>query len=56
MAFAIGGLMNKKIARELGLSEITGKMHKRRLMKRWSTVAVPSRTHGRSVCREIAKS
>lgn len=31
---AIGGLMNKQIAAELGLSEITVKVHKRRVMEK----------------------
>jgi FixJ family two-component response regulator len=29
---AIGGLMNKQIAAELGITEITAKVHKRRMM------------------------
>lgn len=32
MAFAIGGLMNKQIAGELGVAEITAKVHKRQVM------------------------
>lgn len=31
---AIGGLMNKQIAAELGVSEITAKVHKRRVMEK----------------------
>ena len=32
--YAIGGLMNKQIAAELGISEITAKVHKRHVMKK----------------------
>lgn len=34
MALAIGGLMNKQVAAELGTSEITAKVHKRRVMEK----------------------
>lgn len=41
MAFAIGGLMNKQIAGELGLSEITAKVHKRRVMDKMGARSLP---------------
>ncbi|KQP82588.1 MULTISPECIES: response regulator [unclassified Methylobacterium] len=34
MGCAIGGLMNKQIAAELGITEITAKVHKRRVMEK----------------------
>ena len=34
MRHAIGGLMNKQIAAELGITEITAKVHKRRVMEK----------------------
>lgn len=34
MTLAIGGLLNKQIAAEMGISEITAKVHKRRLMEK----------------------
>lgn len=34
MNLAIGGLLNKQIAAELGISEITAKVHKRRVMEK----------------------
>lgn len=34
LALAIGGLMNKQVAAELGTSEITAKVHKRRVMEK----------------------
>lgn len=34
MALAIGGLMNKQLAAELGTSEITAKVHKRHVMEK----------------------
>lgn len=34
MCCAIGGLMNKQISAELGITEITAKVHKRRLMEK----------------------
>lgn len=34
LGYAIGGLMNKQIAAELGVSEITAKVHKRNMMKK----------------------
>ncbi|KQO66418.1 response regulator [Methylobacterium sp. Leaf89] len=34
MRCAIGGLMNKQIAAELGITEITAKVHKRRVMEK----------------------
>ena len=41
MACAIGGLMNKQIAGELGLSEITAKVHKRRVMEKMAARSLP---------------
>jgi FixJ family two-component response regulator len=41
MALAIGGLMNKQIAGELGISEITAKVHKRRVMEKMSARSLP---------------
>ncbi|MCZ4061392.1 response regulator [Pantoea sp. LMR881] len=34
MLLAIGGLLNKQIAHEMGVSEITAKVHKRRVMEK----------------------
>ncbi|MDW8845181.1 response regulator [Erwinia sp. MMLR14_017] len=34
MLLAIGGLLNKQIAAEMGISEITAKVHKRRVMEK----------------------
>ena len=34
MLLAIGGLLNKQIATEMGISEITAKVHKRRMMEK----------------------
>jgi FixJ family two-component response regulator len=34
MGYAIGGLMNKQIAGEIGVSEITAKVHKRHVMEK----------------------
>ncbi|WP_245413608.1 response regulator transcription factor [Mangrovicella endophytica] len=34
LGYAIGGLMNKQIAAELGISEITAKVHKRHMMEK----------------------
>ncbi|WP_207458260.1 response regulator [Azospirillum sp. SYSU D00513] len=41
MACAIGGLMNKQIAGELGLSEITAKVHKRHVMEKMGARSLP---------------
>lgn len=41
MAYAIGGLMNKQIAGELGLSEITAKVHKRHVMEKMGARSLP---------------
>lgn len=41
MSCTIGGLMNKQIAAELGLSEITAKVHKRRVMEKMSARSLP---------------
>ncbi|GGF68214.1 DNA-binding response regulator [Azorhizobium oxalatiphilum] len=41
MACAIGGLMNKQIAGELGLSEITTKVHKRHVMEKMGARSLP---------------
>ena len=35
MAFVTAGLMNKQIAGEMGLSEITVKIHRGHVMKKW---------------------
>ncbi len=37
LGLAIGGLLNKQIARALGVSEITAKVHKRRVMEKMQT-------------------
>ena len=37
LELAIGGLLNKQIATELGISEITAKVHKRRVMDKMET-------------------
>ncbi|CAO3408751.1 hypothetical protein [Azospirillum largimobile] len=41
LACAIGGLMNKQIAGELGLSEITAKVHKRHVMEKMGARSLP---------------
>ncbi len=41
MALAIGGLMNKQIAGELGTTEITAKVHKRRGMEKMCARSLP---------------
>ena len=41
MALAIGGLMNKQIAGELGITEITAKVHKRRVMDKMGARSLP---------------
>jgi FixJ family two-component response regulator len=41
MALAIGGLMNKQIAGELGTTEITAKVHKRRVMTKMRARSLP---------------
>lgn len=41
MALAIGGLMNKQIAGELGITEITAKVHKGRVMEKLCARSLP---------------
>jgi FixJ family two-component response regulator len=41
MRLAIGGLMNKQIAGELGITEITAKVHKRRVMEKMRARSLP---------------
>ena len=41
MRLAIGGLMNKQIAGELGTTEITAKVHKRRVMDKMAARSLP---------------
>lgn len=41
LALAIGGLMNKQIAGELGTTEITAKVHKRRVMSKMGARSLP---------------
>jgi FixJ family two-component response regulator len=41
MALTIGGLMNKQIAGELGTTEITAKVHKRRVMDKMGARSLP---------------
>jgi FixJ family two-component response regulator len=41
MRLAIGGLMNKQIAGELNISEITAKVHKRRVMQKMGARSLP---------------
>jgi FixJ family two-component response regulator len=41
MALAIGGLMNKQIAGDLGITEITAKVHKRRVMDKMRARSLP---------------
>lgn len=41
MRLAIGGLMNKQIAGELGVTEITAKVHKRRVMEKMRARSLP---------------
>ncbi|MBB3268688.1 FixJ family two-component response regulator [Azospirillum sp. OGB3] len=41
MACVIGGLMNKQIAGELGISEITAKVHKRHVMEKMGARSLP---------------
>jgi FixJ family two-component response regulator len=41
MRLAIGGLMNKQIAGELGTTEITAKVHKRRVMDKMRARSLP---------------
>ncbi|WP_192711591.1 LuxR C-terminal-related transcriptional regulator [Methylobacterium sp. OAE515] len=40
MACAIGGLMNKQIAAELDISEVTAKVHKRRVMEKMQATSL----------------
>lgn len=41
MRLVIGGLMNKQIAGELGTTEITAKVHKRRVMEKMAARSLP---------------
>jgi FixJ family two-component response regulator len=41
MALAVGGLMNKQLAAELGVSEITAKVHKRHVMEKMGARSLP---------------
>jgi FixJ family two-component response regulator len=41
LKLAIGGLMNKQIAGELGVTEITAKVHKRRVMEKMRARSLP---------------
>lgn len=41
LALAIGGLMNKQIAAELGVTEITAKVHKRQVMEKMKARSLP---------------
>ena len=41
MTLAIGGLMNKQIAGDLSISEITAKVHKRRVMEKMQARSLP---------------
>ena len=41
MTLVIGGLMNKQIAGELGITEITAKVHKRRVMDKMGARSLP---------------
>jgi FixJ family two-component response regulator len=41
MQLVIGGLMMKQIADELGISEITAKIHKRKLMEKMGARSLP---------------
>ncbi|WP_294900637.1 response regulator transcription factor [Tatumella sp. UBA2305] len=41
MKFIIRGLLNKQIAAEMGISEITAKVHKRRVMEKMMVRSVP---------------
>ena len=41
MRLSIGGLMNKQIAGELGTTEITAKVHKRRVMEKMGARSLP---------------
>lgn len=40
LALAIGGLMNKQIASELGIQEVTAKVHKQKVMEKMSARSV----------------
>ena len=40
-ALAIGGLMNKQMAAELGTSEVTAKVHKRQVMTKMGARSLP---------------
>jgi FixJ family two-component response regulator len=40
-ALAIGGLMNKQMAAELGISEVTAKVHKRQVMEKMGARSLP---------------
>ncbi len=40
-ALAIGGLMNKQMATELGISEVTAKVHKRQVMEKMGARSLP---------------
>jgi len=41
MGLVIGGLMNKQIAGDLGITEITAKVHKRRIMEKMRARSLP---------------
>ncbi|MGP4131711.1 LuxR C-terminal-related transcriptional regulator [Pantoea tagorei] len=40
MQYAVRGLLNKQIAAEMGISEITAKVHKRRVMEKMAVRTV----------------
>jgi DNA-binding NarL/FixJ family response regulator len=42
IAFVVSGLMNKQIAAEAGISEITAKKHRGNAMKKWVRSRRPS--------------
>jgi FixJ family two-component response regulator len=42
MAFVTAGLMNKQIAAEMGVSEITVKIHRGHTMKNWARGRLPT--------------
>lgn len=41
LKLAVGGLLNKQMASELGISEITVKVHKRRVMEKMGADSLP---------------
>ena len=41
LQFVTGGLLNKQIAAEMGLSEVTVKVHRHNMMKKLSARSVP---------------